>query len=258
MHAAAILLALTIPGGEMTEVLEQDFQSGRIHPGFEIFGPNPAAAIRAERGGLRITLPAKRPDTGPVGLHASFRICGDFEITVSYELLAAEKPESGLGSGVSTWCWIAGDPPHTVSLGQFARPNNDNQIYSQVTSQVDDSDRPFQRECRDATARRGRLRLSRRESTLQLLAADGGSDEFQEIQSMEVGTGDIEKLRISATTSNQPVGVSVRLNELSIRSDMLSIQGSTPPEEPWSLRAWLFGGSCLLLGVAGFLFWRYR
>src|SRR4051812_45478929 len=48
--------------------------------------------VRFEPAGLRISLPAGRGKLPTTGLSTTFQVRGDFEITLSYEVLKAEQP----------------------------------------------------------------------------------------------------------------------------------------------------------------------
>ncbi len=88
----ALVLA-SLAQTETDQEFYQDFRGGgSVHHALTLFGPYRDRAMQQEPRGLRITLPARRRDTAPVGFTPKFRISGDFEITVGYEILSAKPP----------------------------------------------------------------------------------------------------------------------------------------------------------------------
>ena len=71
-------------------------------------GPDLDDVVRPDPAGLRITLPADRPQNFAVAVVSKFSLVGDFEVTGSYELLSATQPKEGYGVGVCLW--VATDP----------------------------------------------------------------------------------------------------------------------------------------------------
>src|SRR5262245_1076406 len=71
----------------------QDFDKQR----FRLHGPDAALYTKSEPQGLRVTLPA-HVKNDPVGLHTKFPVQGDFEITLGYEILQAERSPKGDGA----------------------------------------------------------------------------------------------------------------------------------------------------------------
>src|SRR5262245_24398374 len=61
-----------------------------------------------ESGGARVTMPGGEGKLQTAGVAAQFKIKGDFEITTSYEIIKADKPDEGYGVGVSMF--VAIDP----------------------------------------------------------------------------------------------------------------------------------------------------
>src|SRR5262249_17885557 len=65
------------------------------------FGPQASRFVKDEPDGLRITLPKDRKEHRAVGLALTKVVPGDFEITVAFEILAADEPSpASYGVGV--------------------------------------------------------------------------------------------------------------------------------------------------------------
>jgi hypothetical protein len=99
MNSAILLALLATPWGQMEDQFHQDFRgAASLNPTLTLFGPDSGKAVQFEPEGLRITMPAGRADKAAVGLAPNLRISGDFEITVGYEILSAERPAEGMGA----------------------------------------------------------------------------------------------------------------------------------------------------------------
>ncbi len=256
MSFGTVLALLLSSLGQMDEEFYQDFRGGAsIHPILSQFGPDSARAIRQEAEGLRITLPAGRKDRSAVGVAPRFRISGDFEITVGYEILAADTPSGGLGAGVKVWGKIASEEFQAMTLAHLIRPKEGSGFVA-IFAHESDGKRVFKTESLATDAKRGRLRLARTGSELSFLVAEGEGETFDELQRVTVGTSDVVALRIPASTANDPSGLSIRLLDLRIRADDLpAAQARTRGSWGWVV-VWVL--VVAVIGTGGFLLWRYQ
>ncbi len=255
-NATLVVLLLAPLLGQMRDEFYQDFRRGAIHPALGQFGPDAARVFQQAPDGLRIALRAKRPEPGAVGVTPQFQISGDFEITVGYQLLAAETPDSGLGTGVKLWGRIESDDQQAMTLAHLVRPNGDPRILALMARVDKDDQRVLDERFHEATERRGQLRISRVGSELLFSVAEGLSDEFVEFHRAPVGSGDVKTLRISANTHDVPVAVSICLTDLRIRADRLPITSPQAIGRSWlAVLGWLF--VLAIIGAGGFFGWRY-
>ena len=98
MSHGILLSLLLLSAGELKDEFYQDFRGrGAMSPGLVFFGPQAKDWMRNDSGGLRMALPAKRKNSGAVGISPRFPHLGDFEITVGYEILAADEPSRAWG-----------------------------------------------------------------------------------------------------------------------------------------------------------------
>src|SRR5262249_39669777 len=83
-------VACTAPAGRAAD-FSQTFR-GRAYDTehFRPTGPHAGKLIHADSQGLRITLTADRASKLPVGLMTRFGVRGDFEITLSYEIIRVD------------------------------------------------------------------------------------------------------------------------------------------------------------------------
>jgi len=77
-----------------------DFRNEQFPDELMWFGANTLQFAKPTKEGIRITLPAEEKAVGPVGVTRKQPLHGDFELTVSYELLNVDTPTKGTGIGV--------------------------------------------------------------------------------------------------------------------------------------------------------------
>src|SRR4051812_10157336 len=124
MYSIALLLyAAAI--GQTSDLYELDL---RVPPDGKqpltwMRGTEPFATFDGE--GLRLKLPADREGSVPAGLDVSVRLHGDFEATLTYELLATPDPTSERGAGVALIARFNVDPALAVSVTRMHKPNGE-------------------------------------------------------------------------------------------------------------------------------------
>jgi hypothetical protein len=209
-----------------------------------LVGPNAATVVKPEDAGLRITLPANRQNRQPVGLHMKFPLSGDFEITASYELLAADKPPPGrirYGVGVNLLISLG---PEQARMAKIARYLVDQGTGYVADITVKEAPTPYQSQFVPSDNRAGKLRLRREGSTLRYLVAGREGQPFEEIYQSEFGPDEIGVIRLVANTAGTPAGVDVRLADLRIRhgTPLDPVQPEPAAEQPSGWNVWLAGG----------------
>jgi len=247
MNPATILLLLAASFGQMDDEFYQNFRGGQsIHPALTRFGPDAERAMNQNSDGLLVTLPAARADTRAVGLSPQFHISGDFEITVSYEIVSADTPSSGGGAGVGVWGRIGSA---TMALAHLKRTDGKNAFVARA---------PGGAEARATAAKRGRLRVVRTGSDLSFLAAEGDGERFEELHHASAPTDDVSVTRISASTSDAACNLIVKFVDLRVRAADLPM--ATARDGKGGFWTWLVVCSLTVAatGTGGFLLWRRR
>ena len=79
---------------KLREVYHYDFRDGRYDNRWLHLEPNGplGSLVKPDPRGLRIAIPAKTDALG-VGAFTRFGVHGDFEVTASFEILKADRPE---------------------------------------------------------------------------------------------------------------------------------------------------------------------
>lgn len=250
------MVALAIAVGGHAEEFTHDFRRGVAGiPALQLIGPNAQHVIKPDDQGIRLILTEKRKKRDPVGVATKFCLRGDFEITASYELLKADVPVKGYGTGARLWMKLDAASVDVISLGRVVRPKNGDVFVAYRVSKGSNGKQLTQTRSSPAHSKKGKLRLARRGPTLAFLISDGENAEFVELYHLEVGTKDIEQVQLTATTGGEPVTVDLRFANISIRAHKLPTEPATA-SRTW----WLWWVACAIgvtiLGTAGVLIWK--
>jgi hypothetical protein len=250
------LAIVLVPMAALGEEFYQDFRGGApLHPAVGTFGGDAARHMKPESAGLRLSLSAT-PGEEEFGVSPRFRISGDFEVTVAYEVLAVDKPKSGWGAGLKVWGQIGGSDFEAINMAHRLCSDGKEQVVALFSRPGSGGKRVFDQKTRETTVRKGQLRVARRSSEVTFLATKGENDEFQELHRVEARTDDLPALRIMASAGGTPTAVNVRLLDLRITADRLG--GAARPPERRGI-GWLVACVVGVIVVAsGVWAWRKR
>jgi DNA-directed RNA polymerase subunit RPC12/RpoP len=205
----------------------QDFRGG--DPKNPNLRPVRDANFRWEAEGARITIVAGEGRVPTTGIAGNFRIKGDFEITASYEVLAAEKPTEGYGVGISLFVAIDPEALDAVSLARRIgvkgnvlflsdrmKPSGGNPVHTVRTKQ--------------SKAPAGKLRIQRLGSMVRFFVAEGDDPEFVPIYQdgnakkidAEFGDADIRYFQVGGDAGNSQSALDLRLLDLTVSAEELS------------------------------------
>jgi len=246
------------PGASAAEIA-QDFRGRPYDPAtFRPTGPGASGAIQPDRRGLRITLPPDHGMKPAVGLVLRTGLQGDFEITMEYEILKVDTPTGGYGAGVSLYITMLSYTKDAGTMGRVVDKGGSPFFYShRATTPIGGKREHHGGERVSAPSSVGKLRLVRSDSTLTYLVADGASDQFQEIYEAELGTDDIDTVRLAADNGGSATLVDVLIRSINITSDDSGPVELLPPRPSrWPLWVGLASGAVLLCG--GWWYWSRR
>ena len=233
----SILLIMLLPGGatvaqEKTPApaavdwTKASAGPAEFHQDFRCRDPNPAFVrptgeqVRWGPEGVRVVLPPGQPKQPAAGLTAEFSVHGDFEITASYRILKADKPDTGYGVGVSLWAAFDPKSADTASMSRRVRKEG-------TTLFVSDRARPeaggvkHQVKRLPSRADTGRLRLQRVGGSVRFLGSDNADGEFVALDETSFGTGDVRWLQIGGQTGGSSSGLELLILDLSVRAESL-------------------------------------
>jgi hypothetical protein len=186
--------------------------------------------IKVDDGGLRVTLPAgQATPLGEYGVQAKFRIKGDFEITASYELLAAEPDRS---SAVGVTIYLRSDHPaeHSMMLGRY-NARGGASYYQATRGKTVNGRRQLTSTDSLAGTPTGKLRIVRQGSQVAALAADAGSEMFTEVDRIpDFSIEDVIFFRLAGQKNGRnDVVFDARIPEVEMRSAETFASAATPP-----------------------------
>ncbi|MFI4851381.1 MAG: DUF1583 domain-containing protein [Gimesia chilikensis] len=166
--------------------------------------------------GLLFRLPAghKLP---ALGISPRFQIEGDFEITAAYEVPVWKDPKAGYGMGPSLYLKLNDETGSAVALGRLLRPGKKH-VFSTMLSGTVDEKRNYHVKLYDTSVNSGKLKLVRTGGLLKFLVTEDSPNEFRELRQVELGTADVELLRLGAQQSDPETPVQVLWKDLSIKA----------------------------------------
>lgn len=217
--------------------------------------------------GLLFSLPAGYK-LGVVGISPRFQIHGDFEITASYEVPVWTDPETGYGMGPSLYLKMNDEKESAIMLGRLLRPKQKH-VFSATLSTTVDSKRNHDVELYGAKTNSGKLKLTREGSLLKFAVSDGEGAPFRELREVELGTTDVDLVRLGGQQSDTRTPVKVLWRELTLKAESFPnhpdsqdkgeqyhVPSYHPAPQPESLSLYwsLLAGSVLLL-LLGAIIW---
>lgn len=217
--SAGLMAAVFWATGRMRVLFSYDFKD-RLPGSLRPFGPQAGRFVKPGPEGLRITLPKDRPEREAVGVALNRPVPGDFEITVTIEIVETDEvPPGSFGAGVLMTI------DETARIGRLARPKG---LQVAIWDQwlFDDPKKPkFIGDSKPCSANLLRLRMKRTGSLLAYLwAPDTTGDDFELLHEGEFRADDIKEIRVMAETGQPASGVDVRFLEMRVATD----PGSAP------------------------------
>jgi RNA polymerase sigma factor (sigma-70 family) len=251
------------PPREWPEHLDVQFSKGLdAYPDLRLFGPDAPDVAKFGPQGLRIALPAGRDqvgEAGDVGVESHKTLSGDFEITLTYELIALPSPGPEWGAGVVLDATFdAPDAPRVrLTRTQKLRGASFGSTYYALDDNGKRIGQALQYPRADENALTGRLRLVRTGVDLAFQVDEGGAG-FRTIATKEVGGADVVSVRAFATSGEKPLPVEVRYPHLEFRwAPGTRIAAANQPVTGPQSRGWLAAGVIvavlIVLSVAGVL-----
>lgn len=244
---ATLLLAVEYQAQYTRDFRRQGFDDQELRLVGEVGKP----MVKPEPGGLRITIPRLRSDLKPVGFLPQFWVRGDFEITLTYEILSRDVPSSGSGIGVSLYLVSNSPSKEAVHLARSLRPSGRHAVATTRMTSLGTGRKAVRSRNFPAYGTSGRLRCTRTGSTVHYAMAEGDAGDFLEIDQDELGPEDLTMVRVAAENGSSPDGIDVRIADFTVRAEALPGPSTAqPPPEPLPV-AWLAGIPLVLVFFAG-------
>jgi serine/threonine protein kinase len=208
----------------------QDFRGNAALPSYLQMSGVEESVVEREPAGLRVRMPANRCSDYPAGVVLSGAFKGDFEVTVSFDLLSDKPPSTGQGIGIELYLMTetpGQTSPHrdALAVSRLNRPAGGERYMCNRAETVDGKRRFMTHTAPVGTApgpvsKSGRLRLTRTGGKVTAWAAEGPNGDFREVGAFDHGTADLQMVRFSAYPGGTRVEpVEVRLVDLRIGSE---------------------------------------
>jgi hypothetical protein len=252
--AGLIAVGTSSAGAQSPGEYVQDFRTGNGPESiWKVFGPEAQKLMRPERGGLRIKIPASRKRLDPIGMSSRVTLSGDFEVSMIFDILAADEPKTGYGAGVNILLQLHTDPPTTAKIAHYIRSDQGSVLF--LDYKVGKKEK-YEAKSFPTSTKKGRLALKREGTSLFFMAGPSGGESL-ELYKTEVGREDVPLVRFVANTGGSPSALDVRFVEVRIRSSDKLLGAPRVPEGGSGLW-WVLCGSLLVGGGMTFWWWQRR
>jgi RNA polymerase sigma factor (sigma-70 family) len=231
-------------------------RSFRDQPGLgadlDLFGLDADQGVRAEAKGLRIVLPPGYPDERPrTGVVTAFGVQGDFDITVSYEMLyEPARKDTAKETRLTVALPLDGPARDFATVARTVMPDKGTQILACLTHGGPAAGGEPQMSVHPVKSKFGRLRLVRSGATLSYYAAEGSNGDFVLLGRWPVARDPVKGVRIVGSTGGATAGLDARITELQVFADSFSGAPTGDPARRGN-RAWLTLGVLAFLVLAG-------
>jgi hypothetical protein len=197
-----------------------DFRKkGLPNESFRANGPNAAKRLKSETEGLRMTLPAEKDVAlGAAGVATQFKLKGDFEITVAYEILRADPPPEGWGAGFEVFLMTDTVTKEAIAFDRRMRPDG-RDVYSCSRNTTNtQGNRDFTRK-KDmpAKGKSGQIRITRLGSKTAISVQEEAGKGFRVVYRLDLGPEDLAMLRLAANPGGVATAVDLRVHDLRVR-----------------------------------------
>jgi hypothetical protein len=183
---------------------------------FVLIGKDASKYVKFEPEGLRVTLPAGAMAWQPTGVATAFRVTGDFDVSVRYEVLAEPEPaDSGapaVGTRISLTANVGGINVNDASIRRKVAPFAAAHILG-YTSADKLTDYFFEH-----TAKTGRFRLIRTGDKIAYYLSEGADKDFKFLTKHPFSSADLLEIQVSAQTSGPNAVLDVRFTDFQINA----------------------------------------
>lgn len=249
MAMIALLFAIaTTEAGDMegSETFQQTFAGEKSgEPMLSLSSGDAAKYGKPTPEGYLFLLPKSNAAIPGAGLISQFRVRGDFQITVAYELVEIETPTAGYGSGATLFVVTASGDGAAVS--RCDRPNEGPTFTTDRSLGLGTGRDKHEAMSSPTRAKAGKLQLIREGTTLRYLAAEGDG-KIEELRREAFVAGDLTTVFLLADPGMATAALAVRFTEFSVTADELPLGSISEDKARHWLLAWLVG-SFVLVGL---------
>jgi len=222
-HLLTTTLLLAFAAQPATNDLDLDFRGSQFRETvLGYVGPNAKKYIKAEQEGLRITIPGAEKSLPQMGISSKLAVHGDFEITLSYEMIGSEKPTSGYGAGLNLTIFADTPEKDSATIARRTHPKQGEVYATNRAFKTPNGEDKNNTAMFPTTATKGKLRFVRGGSVLVFSAAEPSNETFNELRRVEFVDQPLKLVRVTGDTGKSASGVDFRILSLQIHSRELS------------------------------------
>jgi serine protease Do len=205
------------PPRDLPARFHQDFRAADYRG--ETLLPLGAGEVYRDDKGLRIIFPTGRGKLRDSGVFTTFSVRGDFEVTMSFEILKADQPKDGRGVGPLLY---AGNQTENdaVVLARRLLPDGKAVFVADRVQHVQGKS-THQIKNLPSTATTGKLRLERQGATVRYCVCEGDNPEFVTVAEVDFGKADVYAIQVVGSTGGSDGGLDLRLFEFTVRAEDL-------------------------------------
>lgn len=242
-------------GADLKAVLESGPDGKLFDTHFTRYNVTQPKWIQHDGASLRFRIPAVK-DVPQLGLYTYFAMAGDFEVSVSYEIVSLPTPQSGFGSEIGV-AVDAETAKLSIALTRALKTDGGSGLKVTRSKPTSGGEPVFKEAAFQPTkAKRGSLILKREKAELVCLASEKADEEPAEVGRFPFTDTTVRKIRLFADPGGAPNAIDARLFDFKARAE--EITGATPERElAGGYGWWLTVGALLAVGV-GYLIHRRR
>ena len=193
----------------------------------------------------------------PAGVQMRKPITGDFEATLDYELLTAEEPDTGYGSGVVLWVRPEG-PLGKFSIGRAQITGvREGSFFTAYCAALDKEPAKGKKHYFPTQSRVGGLRLVRTGTTVSYHVSDRDGP-YREIHQEEFGAVPIQEIALYADTGRAMTALEVLLKRFRLRAAVIADPPATVPDSPHGRPMTGLLIAVVAIAIAILLAWMWR
>lgn len=270
--SVVLLLTVAVPQEGNADSYEWDFANGHFdNVSLVPLGRGAVNLLRPSAEGLHIRLPPGEK-VDHVGFSPRFKISGDFQITLTYDVKRWHVPETGYGIGPALFLSTDAEQQPAVEINRLLRPGGKS-VYTAYLAKPVDGERKGSVRFFDTQVTRGKLRLERIGPTIRYSVLENPSTEFRVLHEAEFNSADVTLVRAGLKQSDTKTPAEITISHIAItaddlphlpseqaRTERLYIPRYIPPPAPRSY-AWvwqLLTASAILVGFTGWVIRRRR
>jgi hypothetical protein len=221
----------------VTDYPQKNFHSFKgdlnIPPDFQYVGAGAESFVHFEAEGLRIKLPSGRPHQAQgVGADSRFAVTGDFELTVSYEILAEPKVEDAGKQTRLSLRAVLQKPGTNMATNSRSVMEDKGVVFNPWRSLKNPANGKNEQRAEAVPAsggKAGRLRMVRTGSTIAYHAAESENGPFRLLKEFPFAP-DPAKVGIAAGTGGPLAVFDVRIIDFLVRYG--ATPAATEPNQP--------------------------